>query len=64
MDKKFNESFREVLRSLVAEGKSVSISGLGTFKTVHEKQHEAENDEGRKVLMPPKDTIDFTPEGK
>lgn len=63
MEKKFNNAFREALRSSITEGKSVSISSLGTFKPVHIKQHEAENEEGLKVLVPPRDTIEFTPEG-
>jgi nucleoid DNA-binding protein len=63
MDKKFNNAFREALRGFITEGKSVSVSGLGTFKPVHMKQHEAENEDGLKVLVPPMDTIEFTPEG-
>jgi nucleoid DNA-binding protein len=64
MDKEFNQVFREALRDLITEGKSVSVSGLGTFKPLHIKQHEAENDDNEKVLLPPKDTIEFIPEGK
>lgn len=64
MDKEFNQAFRETLRGLITEGKSVSITGLGTFRPLHIKQHEAENEDGDKVLMPPKDTVEFIPEGK
>jgi nucleoid DNA-binding protein len=64
MDKEFNQVFMEALRGLVTEGKSVAISGFGTFKPLHQKQYEAENEKGEKVLMPPKDTVEFIPEAR
>lgn len=41
---------------------SVEISGLGTFKAVHQSQHQEKRADGNTVMMPPRDVIEFVPE--
>ena len=43
---------------------SVEISGLGTFKAVHHSQKQEKKADGKTVMLPPKDAIEFVAEQK
>lgn len=63
-----NDSFRKglisVLRDQLHSKKTVEIEKLGSFKSIHIKQYQKPEPDGRVVLMPPIDYILFTPEKK
>lgn len=62
MDKKFIKAFAEVIREQIARKDAVKLKGVGTFSYKHRKQFQQQYEDGRVVMMPPKDTIVFTPE--
>lgn len=62
MDPNFIINFKEVVREQVAENNLVQLDGVGEFRKVHQKQREEKYDDGRVVLMPPKDVIEFKPD--
>lgn len=64
MDNTFIKAFSEVIREEVTRKNEVRIDGLGSFKVDHQKQYQKQFKNGRVVMMPPKDTITFTPENK
>lgn len=37
----------------------VEIDGLGRFEVVHHEQHQEKFDNGKIVMMPPKDVLEF-----
>ena len=62
MDKEFLKAFSEVVREEVASKNEVQLEGIGRFQFKHKKQFQKQYDNGRVVMMPPKDTITFIPE--
>ena len=62
MDNKFLKAFSEVVREEVARKNEVQVEGIGSFQLEHRKQFQKQFDNGRVVMMPPKDTITFIPE--
>jgi len=62
MTKDFLNAFSIVIRDQVIMKNSVEISGLGTFKAVHQSQHQEKRADGNTVMMPPRDVIEFVPE--
>ncbi|MAO66452.1 MAG: hypothetical protein CL666_15785 [Balneola sp.] len=64
MTDEFIETLGIVLRDQIIMKNSVEIKGLGTFKPVHQNQKQEKRADGTNVMMPPKDTIEFTPENK
>lgn len=62
MDKQFIKAFSEVVREEVARKNEVQLEGVGRFQFEHQKQFQKQYDNGRVVMMPPKDTITFIPE--
>jgi nucleoid DNA-binding protein len=62
MDKEFIRAFSEIVREEVARKNDVELSGVGRFEFKHQKQFQKQYDNGRVVMMPPKDTITFIPE--
>jgi nucleoid DNA-binding protein len=62
MDKEFLKAFSEVIREEVAQKNDVQLEGVGRFEFEHQKQFQKQYDNGRVVMMPPKDTITFVPE--
>ena len=59
MDQTFLKAFVEVVKEEVSKKQSVQIEGLGTFQIKHQKQYQQQFDNGRVVMMPPKDQIVF-----
>jgi nucleoid DNA-binding protein len=62
MDKQFLKAFSEVVREEVARKNEIELEGIGRFQFEHQKQFQKQYDNGRVVMMPPKDTITFVPE--
>ncbi|MBE2185354.1 MAG: HU family DNA-binding protein [Rhodothermales bacterium] len=50
----------DVLNEALAQGQAVDVPGLGTFRRRHRPGHIAERD-GRMVMLPPVDAIEFQP---
>jgi len=62
MEPNFILKFQEVIREQMAENNIVRLDGIGEFRKVHQKQREKKYDDGRIVLLPPKDIIEFKPD--
>ena len=62
MTKDFLEAFGTVIRDQLIMKNSVEISGLGTFKSVHHSQEQEKRADGKLVMVPPRDTIEFSAE--
>lgn len=64
MDKNFEKAFAELIREQVLKKNEVVVEGLGSFDFEHRQQYQQQYNDGRVVMMPPKDTIRFIPENK
>lgn len=62
MDQEFLGALAEVIREELTKKNEVTIDGLGVFKPEHQKQYQQQFDDGRVVMMPPKDKITFIPD--
>ncbi|MDZ7772662.1 MAG: HU family DNA-binding protein [Balneolaceae bacterium] len=62
MEKAFLQAFREVVREQVLRKNEVHLDGLGYFRFEHRNQFQKQYDDGRVVMMPPRDTITFNPD--
>lgn len=62
MDKPFEEVVAAVIRERVVRGDEVVLKGVGSFRKEHRNQYQKQFEDGRVVLMPPRDTIIFTPD--
>lgn len=62
MENEFAEAIGEVIREEVARGNEVEIRGLGTFRLEHRNQYQKQFEDGRVVMMPPRDRIAFIPD--
>ncbi len=62
MDRKFIKAFSEIVREEIAQKNEVHLHGIGSFQFKHRKQFQKQYENGRVVMMPPKDTITFVPE--
>ena len=62
MEEQFLKAFTDIVREQVARKNKVQIEGIGSFRLEHKKQFQKQYDNGRVVMMPPKDMIRFTPE--
>ena len=62
MDSNFIKSFILVVKEQIAQNNRVEIDGLGQFQKVHQTQTQKKLDDGRVVLMPPSNKIEFKPE--
>ena len=59
MDTVFIKAFKEILREQLVEKNSVEIDGLGSFEVIHYEQHQKRYSNGKVVMMPPKDILEF-----
>ncbi|HET8864692.1 MAG TPA: HU family DNA-binding protein [Gracilimonas sp.] len=64
MTKEFLETLGIVIRDQIIMKNTVEVKGLGTFKPVHHNQRQEKRADGSNMVMPPKDTIEFTAEHK
>jgi nucleoid DNA-binding protein len=62
MDKDFLDAFSEVVRNQISSKNDVRLKGIGTFKRLHRSQRQQQYKDGRVVMLPPKDSIEFTPD--
>lgn len=62
MDQEFLGALAEVIREELTKKNEVTIDGLGVFKPEHQKQYQQQFDDGRVVMIPPKDKITFIPD--
>ncbi len=62
MDKEFLNAFSKVVRNQISTKNEVRLKGIGTFKSVHRSQRQQQYEDGRVVMLPPKDSIEFTPD--
>lgn len=62
MDKKFLDALSDIIRESITRKEEVSIDGLGVFKPKHRRQFQQQFDNGRVVMMPPADTLQFVPD--
>ena len=59
MDTKFIKALKEVLREQLVKKHSVDIEGLGLFEVKHYEQHQKRFSNGKVVMMPPADVLEF-----
>lgn len=64
MDQQFLGAFSEIIRDQISKKNEVTVDGLGAFKPDHQKQFQQQFDDGRVVMMPPKDKVVFVPDKK
>lgn len=64
MDQQILGALTEIIREEITKKNEVVLEGLGVFKPSHKKQHQKQFDDGRVVMMPPKDEITFVPDKK
>lgn len=62
MDESFIKAFSEVVREQISQKSEVKLKGVGVFKPDHQKQYQQQFNDGRVVMVPPKDLIKFVPE--
>lgn len=60
----FIKKLKDVIREQVADNNRVLLDGVGEFHKVHQKQSRKKYDDGRVVLLPPRDIITFEPDIK
>jgi nucleoid DNA-binding protein len=59
MKSTFIKAFKEVLREQILNKNRVEIQDLGIFEVVHRKQHQKKYENGRVVMIPPADVVEF-----
>lgn len=64
MTDEFIETLGIIIRDQIIMKNSVEINGLGIFKAVHHNQKQEKRADGTNIMVPPKDTIEFTAENK
>ena len=64
MTKEFSKAFGTLIRDQIIMKNSIEISGLGTFKAVHQSQKQERRADGTTIMSPPKDIIEFVAEPK
>lgn len=62
MEPEFIKTFTQVIKEQLVKDNRISILELGQFRKVHHTQTQKKMDDGRVVMMPPRDTIEFKPE--
>ncbi|HLR24451.1 MAG TPA: HU family DNA-binding protein [Fodinibius sp.] len=62
MDEQFLEALTAIIREQISRKNKVHIDGMGAFRLEHQKQFQKQYDNGRVVMMPPKDLVRFTPD--
>jgi nucleoid DNA-binding protein len=62
MTKDFLQAFGMIIRDQIIMKNSVEIEGLGTFSVKHRNQKQEKRADGKTVMLPPKDGIEFKAE--
>ena len=55
------ETMARLVRDKLVEGDSAHVPHLGTFSVERRPSHMETDDEGRSVMVPPRDVIQFDP---
>ena len=55
------KALAEVIREALIRNEKVDVHGLGTFEVTHHSSREEEAPDGRLLLQPPRDVVDFSP---
>jgi nucleoid DNA-binding protein len=56
------DALASYLRKQLKNGKSVHVPDLGTFEVEHRPSEMKKDDQGRIVMVPPQDSVSFTPD--
>ena len=64
MDKKFTKTLRKILRNQLVKKNKIHIKGVGTWQLKHQTQYQENRHDGRVIMQPPRDVIDFAPDKK
>lgn len=59
MNSTFIKAFKDVLREQLAKKNTVQVDGLGQFSVVHQGQRQKKYENGRVVMVPPADLLEF-----
>lgn len=59
MNREFLIAFKDVMREQFVNKNRVELEGLGQFEVVHNEQHQKTFDNGKVVMMPPEDVLEF-----
>ena len=59
MNRDFLLAFKDVMREQFINKNRVEIDGLGYFEVVHHEQYQKKFDNGKVVMMPPEDVLEF-----
>ena len=62
LNKDFLKSLKSVIRDQLIKKNTIKITDIGTFRLRHRAQYQQQREDGRVVMQPPKDYIEFTPE--
>lgn len=52
-------AFKAVMREQFINKNRVEIEGLGQFEVIHLEQYQEKYDNGKVVMMPPEDVLEF-----
>lgn len=59
MNREFLVAFKDVMREQFIHKNRVELEGLGQFEVIHQEQYEKKYDNGKVVMMPPEDVLEF-----
>jgi nucleoid DNA-binding protein len=59
MNREFIIAFKDVMREQFVNQNRVELEGLGQFEVVHKEQYQKTFDNGKVVMMPPEDVLEF-----
>jgi len=62
MEKIFIKAFKETIREEIINNNTVQIDGFGRFEKKHQNHRQKKFENGRIVLLPPRDKINFSSE--
>ena len=62
MTKDFLAAFGMIIRDQIIMKNTVDIEGLGSFTSVHRTQRQEKRADGKTVMLPPHDGIEFKAE--
>lgn len=55
----FIKAFKDTLREQILNKNEVNVEGLGSFTMAHRKQYQKKDENGKIVMMPPADIVEF-----
>jgi len=64
INKQFLKSLKGIIRDQLGQKNTIQIADVGIFKLRHRAQYQEQREDGRVVMQPPKDYVEFVPENK